>query len=158
MEQIEFAYTRGMDEPTVEERLDETETGVLALSDDGDAYALPLAHYYDGDKLYFRLGITEGSDKQEFLETTETATYLLYDTRTTDTSRDLDSWSIIVTGTLRALPEERRTEFDAAEINRRFSPIRVFDEDIDEVDVRIFEFEIETITGRTTASESGSCC
>lgn len=153
MEHIDFAYTTGMDEAAVEERLDETETGVLALSHDGEAYAIPLAHYYDGDGLYFRLGITEGSQKQTFIKTTETATYLLYDAEVTDAPRELDSWSIIITGTLHELPKERHSEFDTAAINRRFSPIRVFDENIDEIDIRIFELDIDTITGRTTPSE-----
>ncbi len=153
MDHINYAYTAGMGEAAVEERLHEVETGVLALSNDGDAYAVPVAHYYDGDRLYFRLGITEGSRKRAFVENTETATYLLYDTEATDAPRELDSWSILITGTLRELPEERRSEFDTAEINRRFSPIRVFDGSIDEIEISIFEFEIDTITGRTTPSK-----
>jgi len=72
---------------------------VLALSNDGDAYAISVAHYYDGEHLYFRLGITDGSQKHVFIKNTETASYLLYDTEATDSLRELDSWSII-TGTL----------------------------------------------------------
>jgi nitroimidazol reductase NimA-like FMN-containing flavoprotein (pyridoxamine 5'-phosphate oxidase superfamily) len=152
MEHINYTYTTGMSEAAVADRLNEVETGVLALSNDGDAYAVPVAHYYDGDGLYFRLGITEGSRKRAFIRNTETATYLLYDTEATDAPRELDSWSILITGTLRELPEERHSEFDTAEINRRFSPIRVFDGNVDEIEISVFEFEIDAITGRKTPS------
>ena len=59
MKHIDYAYTFGIDESTIEERLQTAETGVLSLSKDGESYAIPLAHYYDGDGLYFRLGVTE---------------------------------------------------------------------------------------------------
>ena len=150
MEHIEYAYTHGMDDAEVEERLETAETGVLALADGNDAYAVPLAHYYDGERIYFRMGSTEGSTKREFRETTETACYVLYGTEPTDDPRELDSWSVLVTGRLRELPDSERDRFDTAEINRRFSPIRVFDEAIDEIEITIVELEVETVTGRTT--------
>jgi len=37
MEHVEYAYTSGMDDSEIEERLQTAETGVLALSGDGDA-------------------------------------------------------------------------------------------------------------------------
>ncbi|WP_280536668.1 pyridoxamine 5'-phosphate oxidase family protein [Halopenitus sp. POP-27] len=150
MEHVEYAYTTGMDDAEVEERLQTAETGVLALSDTGEAYAIPLAHYYDGNGLYFRLGVTEGSTKQAFRETTETACYVLYGAEPTDDPRGLDSWSIIVRGQLHELPETEHERFDTAEINRHFSPIRVFDEAIEDTEISIVKLEIDTITGRHT--------
>ncbi|RLM53232.1 pyridoxamine 5'-phosphate oxidase family protein [Halobellus sp. Atlit-31R] len=152
MDHIEYAYTLGMDDETVEERLETTGTGVLALADGDDSYAIPLAHYYDGDGLYFRFGVTEGSRKRELLETTDTATYVLYGTEDTDAARAIETWSVVVTGRLTALPASEHDRFDTAEINRKFSPIRVFDEDIDEMEIVIAEFEIDSITGRTTSN------
>jgi len=150
MEHVEYAYTSGMDDSEIEAWLRTAETGVLALSSDSDAYAIPLAHYYDGDSLYFRLGLTEGSEKREFWEATETACYVLYGAESTEDPRGLDSWSIVVTGRLVELPETEHERFDTAEINRRFSPIRVFDEAIDDIEITIVELEIDTITGRHT--------
>ncbi|MFB6092177.1 MAG: pyridoxamine 5'-phosphate oxidase family protein, partial [Haloquadratum sp.] len=71
MQHIDYAYTFGMDDAALEERLETTHTGVLSLSDGSDSYAIPLAHYYDGTALYFRLGLTEHSKKRRFLEATE---------------------------------------------------------------------------------------
>lgn len=152
MDHVEYAYTRGLDDAEVEERLRETETGVLALTDGTEAYAIPLSHYYDGRALYFRLGVTPDSEKTRFIDATETASYLLYEAARTDSAEELDSWSVQVTGSIREIPDERYREFDTAEINRRFAPIRVFDEDIADVEIEIYELEIDSMTGRATLS------
>ncbi len=151
MDHVEYAHTYGMDDAEVDERLRTSQTGVLSLSKDGDAYTIPLAHVYDRGKLYFRLGRTADSRKRAFLEATETACYVLYDTEPTADPDELDSWSILVTGRLAEVPESKRERFDTAAINRSFTPIRVFDEAIEEIEITIFELEIDTITGRSTS-------
>lgn len=153
MDHIEYAYTAGMNEDDLDERLREAETGVLALADGDEAYAVPLAHCYDGDVLYFRLGQTEGSTKRAFLDSTETACYVLYGVEPATDPDDLDSWSIVITGQVDRLPPERRDAFDEATINHEFPPIRVFDESIDEIEIEIWMLSIETITGRITPLE-----
>ncbi len=150
MKHLEYAYTTGMDDESIDERLRTADSGVLALAGGNDAYAVPLAHYYDGDSLYFRLGMTEQSTKRELWETTETACYVLRGTESTADPKAFDSWSIVITGSLTALSEAERDRFDTAEINDRFSPIRVFDEAIEDIDVIIVRFDIESITGRST--------
>lgn len=142
-----------MDDDEIEERLRTIDTGILAFADGGDAYAFPVAHYYDGERLYFRLGTVEDSAKRTFWETTKTVCYALYEAERTDDPRELDSWSIIVTGRLVELPKSEHDRFDTAEINRHFSPIRVFGEAIDEIEIRIAELEIESITGRITPEQ-----
>ncbi|WP_283402772.1 pyridoxamine 5'-phosphate oxidase family protein [Halorubrum sp. DM2] len=152
MKHIEYAYTVGMDDEAVDERLRTAGTGVLALADGNDAYAVPLAHYYDGNELYFRLGTTEGSTKRDLLETTETACYVLYGTDPVDGPRAFDSWSIVVTGHLTELSGAERDRFDTAEVNDRFSPIRVFGEAIEDIEVTVVKLDVEGITGRTTGN------
>ncbi|WP_049979420.1 pyridoxamine 5'-phosphate oxidase family protein [Halolamina rubra] len=152
MEHVEYAYTQGMADADVEKRLRTAESGVLSLANQNDAYAIPLAHLYDDGRLYFRLGTTAGSKKREFLEATGTACYVLYGAEATDDPRELDSWSVVVTGQLSEVPEAERDRFDTATINHEFTPIRVFDESIEEIDITIFELEIETMTGRSTSS------
>jgi len=151
MEHVEYTYTQGMADADVEERLQTAESGVLSLSKQNDAYAVPLAHLYDDGRLYFRLGITEGSRKREFLEATGTACYVLYGAEPTDDPRELDSWSIVITGQLSEVPEAEHDRFDTATINHEFTPIRVFDERVEDIDITIVELEIETMTGRSTS-------
>ena len=153
MDHVEYAYTHGMDDAEVDERLHTSQTGVLSLAKGSDAYAVPLAHFYDGEKLYFRLGNVENSKKQEFLETTEAACYVLYDTEPTEDPKELKSWSVLVTGQLNEVPKSEHDRFDTAAINRDFTPIRVFAEAIEDVEITIVELEIDTITGRSTSLE-----
>jgi nitroimidazol reductase NimA-like FMN-containing flavoprotein (pyridoxamine 5'-phosphate oxidase superfamily) len=150
MEHIEYAQTRGLSESEVEERLEATHTGVLALASEAESYAIPLAHFYDGQNLYLRLGMSPGSTKATFLESTKKATYLLYGAEPTEAAHGLDSWSIVLTGALEEIPPAEYERFDTAEINARFAPIRVFGEDIDQIEIKIYEFLIESSTGRAT--------
>ncbi len=145
MDRVEFVYTLGMSEAEVETHLERVETGVLSLASDDDAYAIPVAHHYEDGSLYVRLSTDGSSTKLSYLEETETACLTLYDV---DASGD--SWSVVVTGPLRQLGDSEREAFDAAAVNESFLELRVFDEDIEAIDLEIYELEIETIAGRKT--------
>lgn len=150
MEDVEWTYTSGLDEEAVAEHLRAAETGVLSLARGDDAYAIPLVHHYDGDRLLFRLGRGEDGQKWDWIETTDTATYVAYGTRETDEPAGLEGWSVIVTGRLRELEADEAAAFDPTEINERFPPIRVFDEAIEDMEVVLVELSIEGMTGRAT--------
>jgi nitroimidazol reductase NimA-like FMN-containing flavoprotein (pyridoxamine 5'-phosphate oxidase superfamily) len=146
---VSFTYTEGMDQETVERRLRETGTGVLSLADGDDSYAVPVAYHYEDGAVFFRLGETDDSTKADYLDTTETATLVVYAADPTEEARELDSWSILVRGTLRAVPDDD-AGYDAAAINEAFAPIRVFDEDLDGLELRLWALEIDSIAGRET--------
>ena len=150
MEHIDYTYTRGMTDEEIENQLMGDTPGVLALASENDAYAIPIVHYYDGDRLYFRIGLTDSSHKRRFLDDTATARYLLFGSEQTDAPRAFDSWSVIVSGALRQLPPDERAAFDTVEINRRFAPIRVFNEAIPDIEIAIVELVISSVTGRCT--------
>ena len=148
MEHVEFTYTTGMGREEAEERLREAETGVLSLAGDGEAYGLPLAHHYEGgDAVVFRLGVDETSEKVAFVESTERASYVVYGYDSPE-----HSWSVIVQGPIHPVsPSDER--FDVAEINRQYPDIRIFDEDVAEIEIQLYELRIESITGRKTVEE-----
>ncbi|MFB6104994.1 MAG: pyridoxamine 5'-phosphate oxidase family protein [Halobacteriaceae archaeon] len=150
MDHVEYAYTEGLDDRRIEDRLTDSATGVLALADAGEAYAIPLAHFYDGDSLYFRVGMTVDSRKQAFLESTTRATYVVYGTSPTEDPQGIDSWSILVSGPITSVPVEEHDRFDTAAINQRFAPIRMFDEAIEDIEIAILALDIESMTGRRT--------
>lgn len=145
MEDIEYVYTSGMTEPEVDDRLRENGAGVLSLARDGTAYAVPVSYYYDGESIFFRLGDDDHSRKLEFAGATDEACFVVYGVDEPD-----ESWSVVVTGTLREVPDDDVT-YDAAEINERFTSVRVFDEAVDELDLVLFELRIAEIAGRRTA-------
>ncbi|WP_158055801.1 pyridoxamine 5'-phosphate oxidase family protein [Halorussus halophilus] len=136
MEHVEYIYTFGMDESELDELLRVHDVGVLSLADGDDAYAVPVSYDYDGDSLVLRLGQHEDSTKMEFLEATETATFVVHE------SGD-GSWSILARGPLR-----ERTDFDETRINQRFSKFRLFREPVEDVQATVYELEIEELTGR----------
>ncbi|MFC6838192.1 pyridoxamine 5'-phosphate oxidase family protein [Halomarina ordinaria] len=145
MEHIEFVYTMGMDEADVERRLRDAEAGVLSLADGDDAYAVPVSHHYEDGSVFFRLSDDAHSEKLAFVETTRRACFVVYGVEGAD-----ESWSVVATGTLRPVEGAAAERFDAAGINDRFGPLRVFDEAIDEVDVVVLELDVEEVTGRRT--------
>ena len=148
MEHVEYTHTTGMNREEAEERLRESETGVLSLAANGEGYGIPLAHHYEGgDSIVFRLGVDESSEKVEYLESTERACYVVYGFESHD-----DSWSVLVRGPIEPVSsgDER---FDVAEVNRQYPEIRIFDEDVGDLEVRLYELRIEAMTGRKTASE-----
>jgi hypothetical protein len=111
----------------IEETLHSTNIGVLSLCRGREAYSIPLAHHYENDRLYFRLGYTSNSKMMTFLETTDNVCYLICETSPTNDPEELKSWSVIVTGRMRTLPPDERARFDETELNALFPPIRVFD-------------------------------
>lgn len=147
MEHIEYVYTTGMTESEVDERLRESEAGLLALAKEGVAYAVPVSYHYDGASIYFRLSDDDRSEKLEFVESTERACFVLFGVEKSEAS-----WSIVVTGVLRAFPDTEEEEYDPAVLNDRFGPLRVFGEAIDEIELVLFEMRIEGITGRRTTN------
>lgn len=144
MTNAEFTYSIGMTDDEIEAHLRAETVGVLALADDGESYAIPVAYHYDGERIYVRLGLNPNSRKTEMLSKTDTACFLIYGADPLQ-----DSWSIIATGSLSEA--ESASGFDDELVNELFVPLRVFDEPIENIDPTVFVLETESITGRRSA-------
>ncbi len=145
MDRIEYVYTFGMDTETIERHLRNGEVGVLALAADSSAYAVPVGYHYDGSSLYIRLADDGSSTKMEYVESTTEACFSLY-----GNGSGQDSWSILVRGPLRKLTGDERERFDATALNDAFHRLYVFDQDIESIDLELYELEMESVTGRQT--------
>lgn len=149
MDDVEFEYTVGMDREAVETALVDGNTAVLALASDDDAYAIPVSYRYDGERILVRLGVGEASAKMGYLERTDTATLVCYgaDPEVEGAEVWRDSWSVVARGHLRRVEDE----LDDAAVNELFpTPIRVFSEPVDDMEVRVYEFVADELTGRRT--------
>jgi hypothetical protein len=142
MEHIEYVYTVGMSEEAVERHLSGAETGVLSLADGSRAYAVPVHCAYDEGVVVFRLTDDDDSEKLAFLDATTEACFVLYD------ATDGESWSVLVRGPVSRVDDPDR--HDAAAINERFGPARLFDEDVGDTEVHLFELDVQSVTGRKT--------
>lgn len=143
----DFTYTAGMSESEVEAALGERAHGVLALADGDESYAVPVFHHYENGSLLFRLGESPDSRKAEFIEATETATYVVYEVGSTADPAEREGWSVLARGPIHAVPEDE-AGYDATAINERFAPIRLFDEALDEVELTLYELRVEELAGR----------
>ncbi|MDS0477698.1 pyridoxamine 5'-phosphate oxidase family protein [Natrinema sp. 1APR25-10V2] len=141
MEHADYVYTTGMDDDEVEERLQTSDHGVLALADGDDAYAVPLNYHYDGEQFLLRVSDHDDAEKRQYLETTDTATFVCYDTT------DDESWSIHVRGPVRRSDRD----IDEATLNEWFPPFHLFDEAVEDVEFLLYELELAAVTGRKTA-------
>jgi hypothetical protein len=141
MDHVEYVYTTGMTEADLEERLRAGENGVLALADGDESYAIPLSYHYDGDRFLLRVS-THGdeSEKERFLETTDTATFVRYE------STPDGSWSVLVRGPVEAW----EATVDEATVNEWFEPFRLFDEAVDDVEFALYELRMDAVVGRET--------
>ncbi|AZH25786.1 pyridoxamine 5'-phosphate oxidase family protein [Haloplanus aerogenes] len=142
MEHVEYVTTVGMDADTVDDYLRRGNHGVLALADGDDAYAVPLSYHYDGDRFLLRVSThADDSEKQHYLDTTDTATFVCFAVAADE------SWSIHVRGPV----TEWAGAVDEATLNEWFPPFRLFDESVEDVAFTLYELDMETVVGRQTA-------
>ncbi|MBX0304323.1 pyridoxamine 5'-phosphate oxidase family protein [Haloarcula salinisoli] len=142
-----FAYTRAMSDDEIESALRDVGHGVLSLADGNESYAIPLYHHYEDGQLFFRLGETPDDSKADYIETTETATYVVFEAEETAGPAEERGWSVIARGPIRRVPPSHPA-YDIESINEQFAPIRIFDEAHDEVALTLYELEPDAITGR----------
>ena len=141
MDHVEYVYTSGMNESEIDDYLQAGEHGVLGLANDNDAYVIPLSYHYDGDQFLIRVSEhDDDSQKGQFLETTETATFVCYEATTTE------SWSIHVRGPV----QEWDGDIDETTLNEWFPPFRLFDEAVEGVEFSLYDLGMETVIGRKT--------
>lgn len=144
MENIQYATTRGLSDDEVDELLSSHHVGVLSLADGGDAYAVPVDYHYDGDHFYVRLTDDGESRKLDYLAATDSPEFLVY-----GHGGDYESWSVLARGDLDEVdPDE--LGIDAATVNDWFGPVRLFDESVSEVALRLYELDVERLVGRAT--------
>ncbi|WP_410765255.1 pyridoxamine 5'-phosphate oxidase family protein [Haloferax sp. DFSO60] len=145
MENVRYVYTVGMDDEEVAMRLQDADSGVLSLAADNRAYAIPVHVHYDdeSERLLFRLSDDGRSEKFEFIDSTEEATFICYG------DEGEDSWSIIARGAIRRLPDDELP--DETTLNTVYRSLRVFDEDIADLKLVPLELVPEKLTGRKTA-------
>ena len=147
MEHVEDVYTAGIDEEEIGQLLAKRGHGVLALAQDDDAYAVPVNYLYDDSRLLVRVSDEPESTKMAYAESTETATFIIY-----EMDEAGNSWSVMIRGEIRPLSAEEQARFTDTEINEQFPPFRLFDEAVPEVEMLIYELNPDEITGRKTTN------
>lgn len=141
---IQYADTRGLADEEWADLLTSHHVGVLALADGGSAYAVPVDYHYDGESLYLRLSDDGSSRKLAYLEATIDVEFLVY-----GHDGPYDSWSVLVTGDVDEVDPEA-AGIGAATVNDWFGPVRVFDETVPDLEIRLFRLDPASVVGRAT--------
>ncbi|MFC4357661.1 pyridoxamine 5'-phosphate oxidase family protein [Halobium salinum] len=144
MESDDYTYTLAMSDREIEDALREGEVGVLSLATDGDAYAIPVAYHYADRTVFFRLGEHDGSEKMQFVESTDEACFVHYDYES-----EMESTSIMVRGPLTRVPDAEAP--DRVDIDDAYVSLRVFGEPIEELEPRLYRLDVAEWSGRKTA-------
>ncbi|ADD07613.1 FMN-binding domain protein (plasmid) [Natrialba magadii ATCC 43099] len=116
--------------------------GVLALTNGSEAYSIPESFGYDGETLYFQFVHTPDSKKMALLETTETATFTVYDEQPTQ--------SVLVQGPVEPIPEGNESKATTAIAENASIPtVNVYpDTTPDEFTIDYYRLRPTAITGR----------
>lgn len=133
----------------MDERLRSTGTGVLALTNGTETYAVPESFGYDGECVYFQFVHHDDSRKMAFLETTDVATHVVYTTR--------PAASVVIRGPVERVPSEERERAAAAMAENGEVPTLNVDpsRDTDELSFEFYRLVPEEITGR--AFDAAAC-
>ncbi|MFD1643677.1 pyridoxamine 5'-phosphate oxidase family protein [Halohasta litorea] len=120
----------------------ESGVGVLALTNGSEAYSIPESFGYDGETLYFQFVFTSGSKKMALLETTDTASFTVYD--------EQPAQSVLVQGPVESVPEgnEPKAATAIAE-NASIPTLNVYpDTPPDEFTMEFYRLRPTAVTGR----------
>lgn len=133
-----------MDAIEIDAFLETQDTGVLAMAEDDVSYGVPVSYAYDetGPSVYFRLGYGERSEKRRFVETTESASFVVYD----DTD---DGWkSVIAHGSIEECSETALEAQEIEAVQRLDIPnFTVHDEPTGELEFTIARLDVATMSG-----------
>ena len=117
-EEPETLGGRGMTDDEIDQFLTEKGTGILALADGGDAYAVPISFGYRGGPLYFAFyRFSEDPRKKRYTDATRTACLAVYDVES------MFRWrSVLAMGPIEPVGPDRWDEVGAAMGETAWSP------------------------------------
>lgn len=120
--------------------------GVLSLAKSNDGYGIPISYGYnlESKRCILQFVIESESQKQQFLETSNTVTLTVYEC-------DADgSWqSVVATGSLEPLSDSAVANWAAAIFFTNMSNVEVASRgENSDTEVEWLELNIETLTGR----------
>ncbi|USZ68720.1 pyridoxamine 5'-phosphate oxidase family protein [Halorussus salilacus] len=139
-----------MDESEIDSFLREQDSGTLSLTNGEETYAIPESFGYDGENLYFHMAYTTDSQKMEFIETTEVATFTTY-------REDTSASSVIARGEIERVPESDEILASRAFADNTVVPVLnvSIEESIDQLDFDFYRLRPTELTGRKFGDNLG---
>lgn len=143
---------QGLGEDDARTHLERAEFGVLGLTKEGEAYTFPISFGFDADvsTLYFLFEFDGESKKREFVDTTETASFVVVE------SELPDAWaSVILTGEISKLSADESTAYMALANTACFPALNTFEDyvNMETTEHTFYQFDVETITARQSPTQ-----
>jgi nitroimidazol reductase NimA-like FMN-containing flavoprotein (pyridoxamine 5'-phosphate oxidase superfamily) len=133
-----------MDATEIKAFLEKQHSGMLALANDSDAYAIPVSFgTVESDQdIYFRLGFGPGSQKRSYLDATDHAAFVAYD-------RIDEGWaSIVAIGRPEVFEKDGADSAIVQMVDRLDIPFfRVFDRPVEDIDFRLVRLDVQSVRG-----------
>ncbi len=144
-----------MTESEINEVLSRHETGVLALAQADEPYAIPISYGYnaDGQTFYMRLVSLPESEKRAFLDSSPEARLVVYEeVRGEETEATEIYRSIVATGSLEEIDPADLTVEHIEQYGEAKRPLfEIWGRSKQDLDIKLYELEPETLSGRRTA-------
>lgn len=140
-----MGWDKHLSDADIDGILRRNDTGVIALATGSRPYATPVSFGYreDDRTFYIRFVAVSESDKQELLETTESASLVVYE-QEEDTVT-----SVIATGQVERVHPEDLTEDDLVHFGQAKRPLYdMWDESLSELDIQLVKITPDALTGR----------
>ncbi len=150
----DHAYGTSMTDDEIEAVLYEHGTATLSLSQDGEAYGIPVSYGYDGDRdrCLLDLGFGPESRKRSFIETTDRGCLTVYEWDSPTEWR-----SVVVQGSVRKLDEELDDGLEELYYEHATDvAISVFDRPPETIELQWYEFAIDEFSGRASANSDAA--
>ena len=141
-----------MTEAEIDGFLSRHETGVLALSGAQAPYAIPISYGYNSSAqtFYMRLVSTPESEKRAFLESTPDARLVVYE----EAGEGQTYRSVVAEGTLEHIDPDELTVEHIEQYGEAKRPLfEIWADSKADLDIELYEFDPETLSGRQTVVE-----
>lgn len=129
------------------------ESGVLSLVRDGDPYSIPISYGYDPSEgsFFLRIVTTPDSEKRALLDGSPSASLVVY-----EESNDSTTFrSVVANGHLEELSPDELSVEDVRHYGTATRPLfEIWDSGKDELDITLYTFEPEELTGHHTPLET----
>lgn len=141
----EFVSEMRMSRGEIDTLLSEADVGVLSLARGNSAYSLPMSYGYspEEDLLCLMIGYAPQSRKREWIDGTETATFVVH-----RMEKNREARSVVVEGRLVEVQKEDEERAYRALNNASFTVLHETGAAIEDSDHSIHRFEVESVEGR----------
>lgn len=146
---MSLAKETEMGRAEIDEFVGSRETGVLTLAKEDEPYSIPISYGYDASEgaFYMRLVSTPESEKRAFLNSSPDIKLVIYD----GTDDRTMYRSVVADGTLEELDPAELSVDQIEQYGEAKRPLfEIWGKGRDELDIKLYEFQPETIEGRRT--------